>query len=101
MPPFFPKKPGRPAMGDDGGMLMKGRISVNGRISMKGGISMKVIAVTAASLSSLLQIAAAAPGAVPSAPLIAALKPLDRDYPGEIQLSVDASDVGRRIVRVH
>jgi predicted metalloprotease with PDZ domain len=34
-------------------------------------------------------------------PAAADQEPQDRDYPGEIQLSVDASDVGRRIVRVH
>jgi predicted metalloprotease with PDZ domain len=35
---------------------------------------------------------------VPEAPIAA---PKDRPYPGEIRLKVDASDLGRRIVRVH
>jgi predicted metalloprotease with PDZ domain len=47
--------------------------------------------------------AAAAPGAGPvsSAPILAIAPPQDRAYPGEIQLEVDASDIGRRIVHVH
>jgi predicted metalloprotease with PDZ domain len=45
--------------------------------------------------------AAGTPG--PSAtPLIQAIAaPLDRPYPGQIQLSVDATDVSRRIIHVH
>jgi predicted metalloprotease with PDZ domain len=62
---------------------------------------MKVFATAITVLGSVLQIAAAATGVGPITPVIAALEPQDRDYPGEIQLSVDASDVGRRIIRVH
>ena len=39
------------------------------------------------------------PGA--SAPVTPIAAPRDRPYPGQIQLSVDASDVSRRIIRVH
>jgi predicted metalloprotease with PDZ domain len=62
---------------------------------------MKAAVLGIAILGSALQIAASAQGAGTIAPAIAALEPQDRDYPGEIQLSVDASDVARRIVRVH
>src|SRR5579884_3246880 len=42
---------------------------------------------------------AAGPTALPAAAAIA--PPQDRPYPGEIRLSVDASDIARRIIHVH
>ncbi len=62
-------------------------------------------AVTVLALCALLASAggypadSAGPHALAPVPPIAA--PSDRPYPGEIQLSVDATDVIRRIVRVH
>src|SRR5580698_5203840 len=43
----------------------------------------------------------ASPGPSSIAPETAITAPKDRPYPGEIRLKVDASDLGRRIVRVH
>ena len=43
----------------------------------------------------------ASPGPSSIAPETAITAPKDRAYPGEIRLKVDASDLGRRIVRVH
>jgi predicted metalloprotease with PDZ domain len=43
----------------------------------------------------------ASPGPSPMTPETAIAAPKDRPYPGEIHLKVDASDLGRRIVRVH
>ena len=45
--------------------------------------------------------AADSPGPSAVAPIPAIAAPRDRAYPGEIQLSVDASDSAQRIVRVH
>jgi predicted metalloprotease with PDZ domain len=45
--------------------------------------------------------ASASPGPTSTAPIERRSAPLDRPYPGEIGLSVDATDVRRRIVRVH
>jgi predicted metalloprotease with PDZ domain len=43
----------------------------------------------------------ASPGPSPLAPAAPIAAPKDRAYPGEIRLAVDASDLDRRIVRVH
>jgi predicted metalloprotease with PDZ domain len=45
--------------------------------------------------------AQASTGPVPSAPVPPITAPLDRPYPGQLQVSVDASDLERRIVHVH
>ena len=45
--------------------------------------------------------AAESPGPSAVAPIPPIAAPRDRVYPGEMQLAVDASDVARRIVRVH
>jgi predicted metalloprotease with PDZ domain len=44
---------------------------------------------------------AAGTGPSTTAPIPGLAAPLDRPYPGEITLTVDASDVRRRIVRIH
>jgi hypothetical protein len=43
----------------------------------------------------------ASPGPSPIAPAVTIAAPKDRPYSGEIRLAVDASDLERRIVRVH
>lgn len=43
----------------------------------------------------------ASPGPVPGAPVSPIIAPQDRAYPGELQVSVDATDLERRIVHVH
>src|ERR1039457_6497618 len=63
-----------------------------------------VVIALALSCSSVGIVAAAragspGPSAIAGSMPIAA--PLDRPYPGELQLSVDASDVSRRVVHVH
>ena len=45
--------------------------------------------------------AAASPGPVPAAAAAPIAAPKDVAYPGAIQMSVDATDIGRHIVRVH
>lgn len=64
---------------------------------------MKRTATTVAACCAGLACAAAiaSPGPNPSAPAGPIAYPKDRAYPGEIQIAVDASDVERRIVRVH
>jgi predicted metalloprotease with PDZ domain len=49
----------------------------------------------------LARARAASAGPAATAPVEAIAAPLDRPYPGEIQLNVDASDARRRIVRIH
>jgi predicted metalloprotease with PDZ domain len=51
----------------------------------------------------VLPLAVVAESAGPSAtaPIMPITAPRDRPYPGEISLSVDASDIARRIIRVH
>jgi predicted metalloprotease with PDZ domain len=44
---------------------------------------------------------AASPGPNSTAPIVPIAAPKDQAYPGEIRLAVDASDLDRRIVRVH
>jgi predicted metalloprotease with PDZ domain len=65
---------------------------------------MKKLAVMAIALcgaATLFAAAAESPGPRASSPIVPIAGPKDRPYPGEIQLAVDASDVGRRIIRVH
>jgi predicted metalloprotease with PDZ domain len=52
-------------------------------------------------LASGAALASGSPGPNASAAIVAIAAPLDRPYPGAIELSVDASDVGRRIIHVH
>jgi predicted metalloprotease with PDZ domain len=63
---------------------------------------MKIVAIAIA-ICGAAQLAAAVESAGPavSSPITPIAAPKDRAYPGEIQLTVDASDLGRRIVRVH
>ncbi len=56
------------------------------------------LAVCAASIA--LATAAASPGPSAIAPVTPIAVPTDQPYPGEIHLAVDATDVGRHIVRV-
>jgi predicted metalloprotease with PDZ domain len=66
--------------------------------------SMKIFALSLAICAASPLAAAAAPeasGPVTIAPIAQIPPPKDHAYPGEIQLSVDASDTARRIVRVH
>jgi predicted metalloprotease with PDZ domain len=60
-------------------------------------------AITVVACCALLTCVAAiaSPGPNPSTVAESIAAPRDRAYPGEIQIAVDASDVERRIVRVH
>jgi predicted metalloprotease with PDZ domain len=60
-----------------------------------------VVACVVCGAATLLTGAAESPGPRASSPIVPIATPKDRPYPGEIQLAVDASDVGRRIIRVH
>jgi predicted metalloprotease with PDZ domain len=64
---------------------------------------MNSVLVAIAVCCTAMSIAAAAVSTGPgtSAPVRPIAAPRDRPYPGQIQLSVDASDVSRRIIRVH
>ncbi|HEY4972287.1 MAG TPA: hypothetical protein VII41_01695 [Steroidobacteraceae bacterium] len=62
--------------------------------SVRVGIVLCCIATSVA-------IAAGSPGPVATSPTVPIAAPTDRAYPGEIRLSVDASDVNRRIIHVH
>jgi predicted metalloprotease with PDZ domain len=64
---------------------------------------MKAAVVAIAVCCTAMSIAAAANRAGPgaAAPFTPIGMPMDRAYPGEILLSVDASDVSRHIIRVH
>src|SRR5205814_2268562 len=44
---------------------------------------------------------AASPGPVPAAATPPIAEPEDRPFPGTIQLSIDATDIDRKVVRVH
>jgi predicted metalloprotease with PDZ domain len=57
------------------------------------------IAACCAAMS--LEAAARSPGPTAMSTVMPVAAPRDRPYPGEIQLSVDASDFTRRIIRVH
>src|SRR5450432_4539872 len=67
------------------------------------GQFMKAAVVAIAVCCTAMSIAAAANRAGPgaAAPFTPIGMPMDRAYPGEILLSVDASDVSRHIIRVH
>jgi predicted metalloprotease with PDZ domain len=58
-------------------------------------------AAHAASAHAASPAAGASAGPTSLAPVMAIAPPKDRAYPGEITLKVDASDLDRRIVRVH
>jgi predicted metalloprotease with PDZ domain len=69
---------------------------------------MKSMTVSGCSLSALLAAIAlplfafaASPGPVPAAPAPAIPAPEDKPFPGTIQLSIDATDIDRKVVRVH
>jgi len=51
-------------------------------------------------LAATLAVAQSSPGPSVMAPTTPIKPPVDRAYPGEIRLDVDASDVGRRVVHV-
>jgi predicted metalloprotease with PDZ domain len=57
------------------------------------------IAVCCTALS--VAFAAGTPGPSATAAILSIPVPLDRAYPGQVQLSVDATDVSRRIIHVH
>src|SRR5271156_4011324 len=48
-----------------------------------------------------LAFAAGSPGPMPATPTPAIAEPQDKPFPGTIQLSIDATDIDRKIVRVH
>jgi predicted metalloprotease with PDZ domain len=58
-------------------------------------------AVAFAVLFAASTFAAASPGPTPAAPTPAIAEPADKPFPGTIQLSIDATDLDRKIVRVH
>jgi len=60
-----------------------------------------IVALTACFPSMGVAIAAGSSGPGATAAFVPVAAPLDRPYPGAIQLSVNASDVSRRIVHVH
>ena len=62
-------------------------------------LAVMAIAVCGAALP--LATAAGSPGPSASSPIMPIAAPKDRAYPGEIHLTVDASDFGRRVIRVH
>jgi predicted metalloprotease with PDZ domain len=66
------------------------------------GHSKSVLAAIAI-LGTAMRLACAAEGAGPSAtwPIFPIAPPQDRAFPGDIQLSVDATDIARRVVRIH
>jgi predicted metalloprotease with PDZ domain len=61
--------------------------------------TLMAIAVCCMAMSIAAAVQSAGPGA--TAPVTPIAAPRDRPYPGEIQLSVDATDISRRIIRVH
>jgi len=66
------------------------------------GHSKSVLAAIAI-LGTAVRLACAADAAGPSAtwPVFPIAPPQDRAFPGDIQLSVDATDIARRVVRIH
>jgi predicted metalloprotease with PDZ domain len=60
-----------------------------------------LVAITVCCTAMSLAAAAVSTGPGASAPVTPITAPRDRPYPGQIQLTVDASDVSRRIIRVH
>jgi len=64
---------------------------------MKPAVILIALCCTAATVAS----ADGTPGPSTTAAILPIPAPLDRAYPGQIQLSVDATDVSRRIIHVH
>lgn len=64
---------------------------------------MKIVAIAIAIVGASVHVASAAERAGPilSAPVVPIEAPRDRAYPGNIELAVDASDIARRIIRIH
>jgi predicted metalloprotease with PDZ domain len=60
-----------------------------------------VTTVVLCTMVAAASLAAESPGPSALSPIPPIAAPKDLSYPGEIQLSVDATDTGRRIVRVH
>jgi predicted metalloprotease with PDZ domain len=60
-----------------------------------------ILAIAAWGAATLGTAAGESPGPRASSPIVPIAAPKDRAYPGEIRLAVDASDFGRRILRVH
>ncbi len=72
------------------------------RHSLRCGLSLWTIALACASTClAYAEGRAASPGPAVTAPIDPIAAPLDRPYPGEMRLTVDASDARRRIVRIH
>jgi predicted metalloprotease with PDZ domain len=63
-------------------------------------LAVVLVALCGASIG-VMSVGAESPGPTVTAPLTSIAAPVDRPYPGEIHLTVDASDTGRRIIRVH
>jgi predicted metalloprotease with PDZ domain len=64
-------------------------------------MKLAVIAIAICGVATTCAAAGESPGPSATWPIAAIAAPRDRPYPGEIHLSVDASDFGRRIIRVH
>ena len=64
-------------------------------------MKLAVMAIAVCGAALLLATAAGSPGPSANSPIMPIAAPKDRAYPGEIHLTVDASDIGRRIIRVH
>jgi predicted metalloprotease with PDZ domain len=64
-------------------------------------MKLTIMAIAVCCTTSSFATAAANPGPGSTVRILPIAAPKDRAYPGEIQLTVDASDVGRRIIRVH
>jgi predicted metalloprotease with PDZ domain len=60
-----------------------------------------IVGIAACYAAMSLQAGAQSPGPTATAPIMPIAAPRDRPYPGEIHLAVDASDVGRHIIRIH
>jgi predicted metalloprotease with PDZ domain len=64
-------------------------------------IGAAAVAITLGSMGLALTAAQASPGPSTTAPITPIAAPRDRPYPGEITLSVDATDILRRVYHVH
>jgi len=60
-----------------------------------------LMAIAACCTAMSFAAAANSPGPGATAPIAPIAAPRDLPYPGQIQLAVDATDIARRIVRVH
>jgi predicted metalloprotease with PDZ domain len=63
--------------------------------------TLAVMAIAVCGAATLIASAGESPGPSASSTFVPIAAPKDRAYPGEIRLAIDASDVGRRIIRVH